>query len=172
MAGFEPRANISDCAVMGELIRTLDAGPSGRLLNEQTLNVRLYDGELRSVSLPQMLNGANTVLVGTQDGSWELLKFMAADFFLVKRRPPRSTLFPYTTLFRSALGATRGDLAAPLKDSTGAPPFRRSRLRHGLVIAQVALSLLLLVMGGLFTRTLLHLNGMKDRKSTRLNSSH
>src|SRR3712207_8592110 len=28
-----------------------------------------------------------------------------AFFFLMIRRPPRSTLFPYTTLFRSALGA-------------------------------------------------------------------
>src|SRR5215475_54267 len=28
-------------------------------------------------------------------------------FFLMIRRPPRSTLFPYTTLFRSALGGGR-----------------------------------------------------------------
>src|SRR5258705_5060083 len=28
-------------------------------------------------------------------------------FFLMIRRPPRSTLFPYTTLFRSGLGALR-----------------------------------------------------------------
>src|SRR5690348_17450121 len=28
-------------------------------------------------------------------------------FFLMKRRPPRSTLFPYTTLFRSAENAGR-----------------------------------------------------------------
>src|SRR2546421_3595042 len=28
-------------------------------------------------------------------------------FFLMIRRPPRSTLFPYTTLFRSPLGAPR-----------------------------------------------------------------
>src|SRR2546422_3044908 len=37
-------------------------------------------------------------------------------FFLMIRRPPRSTLFPYTTLFRSHFGA-RGDEyrdAAPL----------------------------------------------------------
>src|SRR3712207_7196202 len=27
-------------------------------------------------------------------------------FFLMIRRPPRSTLFPYTTLFRSAIGNT------------------------------------------------------------------
>src|SRR5438067_3168439 len=29
-------------------------------------------------------------------------------FFLLIRRPPRSTLFPYTTLFRSPLGVGRG----------------------------------------------------------------
>src|SRR5438477_1835014 len=29
-------------------------------------------------------------------------------FFLMIRRPPRSTLFPYTTLFRSAAAAGRG----------------------------------------------------------------
>src|SRR3990170_4093936 len=28
-------------------------------------------------------------------------------FFLMIRRPPRSTLFPYTTLFRSRIGTTR-----------------------------------------------------------------
>src|SRR5947199_8997182 len=31
-------------------------------------------------------------------------------FFLVIRRPPRSTLFPYTTLFRSAVGDRIGRL--------------------------------------------------------------
>src|SRR2546430_10690772 len=31
-------------------------------------------------------------------------------FFLMIRRPPRSTLFPYTTLFRSALQLLRRDL--------------------------------------------------------------
>src|SRR4028118_1922991 len=30
-------------------------------------------------------------------------------FFLMIRRPPRSTLFPYTTLFRSAAGARSAD---------------------------------------------------------------
>jgi len=31
-------------------------------------------------------------------------------FFLMIRRPPRSTLFPYTTLFRSAVSAKTGRL--------------------------------------------------------------
>src|SRR3990167_2061737 len=33
-------------------------------------------------------------------------------FFLMKRRPPRSTLFPYTTLFRSCLALHWADYAA------------------------------------------------------------
>src|SRR3712207_7811529 len=43
-------------------------------------------------------------------------------FFLMIRRPPRSTLFPYTTLFRSARSSAR--LAA----GTGAMPNRRGSL--------------------------------------------
>src|SRR5258708_19130998 len=35
-----------------------------------------------------------------------------AFFFLMIRRPPRSTLFPYTTLFRSVRGAAREILTA------------------------------------------------------------
>src|SRR5574342_791089 len=37
-----------------------------------------------------------------------LLKLVIFFFFLMIRRPPRSTLFPYTTLFRSAALAARG----------------------------------------------------------------
>src|SRR2546422_6082428 len=61
------------------------------------------------------------------------------------RRPPRSTLFPYTTLFRS-----------PLRDP-GAPAGRPlSRARDVLAGA-----------GGAADPEIL-----RDRKSTRLNSSH
>src|SRR5437868_15452055 len=35
-----------------------------------------------------------------------LLLFFLSFFFLMIRRPPRSTLFPYTTLFRSGSGRT------------------------------------------------------------------
>src|SRR5437868_15007731 len=56
-------------------------------------------------------------------------------FFLMIRRPPRSTLFPYTTLFRS----------------------------HGLCDAAIP-HLTRPPMGSL--------SGQRDRKSTRLNSSH
>src|SRR5258707_7339795 len=48
-------------------------------------------------------------------------------FFLMIRRPPRSTLFPYTTLFRSSDGQTRrpGDL--PPRHPPAPPPRRPPR---------------------------------------------
>src|SRR5256885_15906342 len=56
-------------------------------------------------------------------------------FFLMIRRPPRSTLFPYTTLFRSCLLTLSG---------------------HSASVTGCAWSP----------------DGRRDRKSTRLNSSH
>src|SRR5256885_12242011 len=74
------------------------------------------------------------------------------------RRPPRSTLFPYTTLFRSRMGERPGEhehaedrerpehdplgRPAPLKANQGERPQERSERER------------------------------QDRKSTRLNSSH
>src|ERR1039457_1778581 len=48
---------------------------------------------------------------------------MPAFFFLMIRRPPRSTLFPYTTLFRSIgqLGERAGSLSARAAGWTGLP---------------------------------------------------
>src|SRR6267154_4699175 len=65
-------------------------------------------------------------------------------FFLMIRRPPRSTLFPYTTLFRSSKPA--GCAAQPLE---GKAPGR----------SEAFAKLTALSLG-------------PDRKSTRLNSSH
>src|SRR2546421_2024786 len=77
------------------------------------------------------------------------------------RRPPRSTLFPYTTLFRSYLQAGLDVVAAAHEQvhaaGHGSGPERR---RHG----------------DLDPRALRHRWGAageaEDRKSTRLNSSH
>src|SRR2546426_10654693 len=65
-------------------------------------------------------------------------------FFLMIRRPPRSTLFPYTTLFRS-------------------------RLAHGHELYRAAAG----CVDALFARDPRARRGhLVDRKSTRLNSSH
>src|SRR3712207_9376969 len=74
-------------------------------------------------------------------------------FFLMIRRPPRSALFPYTTLFRSLCGRAGGgwngnprnlNMLGDLADWVDAMYFQKA----GLAVLQA------------------------DRKSTRLNSSH
>src|SRR5256885_12084040 len=72
-------------------------------------------------------------------------------FFLMIRRPPRSTLFPYTTLFRSLLGH----------------PARESGARNGRDVELVLRGDLAHERRGSATQPFLG-----DRKSTRLNSSH
>src|SRR5258708_22032718 len=52
---------------------------------------------------------------------------MVIFFFLMIRRPPRSTLFPYTTLFRSAAGRGRRRVAQALARDLCAARGRRDR---------------------------------------------
>src|SRR3712207_8164852 len=81
-------------------------------------------------------------------------------FFLMIRRPPRSTLFPYTTLFRSR--PPRGGHRRLVRGLAGRRPARDGRLtvdpptEHTENGDTVSIG----------TQTL------PDRKSTRLNSSH
>lgn len=53
-----------------------------------------------------------------------------------------------------ALQVTRADLTPVLKEGGRGSGFRRSRLRAGLVVAQVALSVMLVIGAGLFVRSL------------------
>src|SRR5256885_3344196 len=77
------------------------------------------------------------------------------------RRPPRSTLFPYTTLFRSLIGADDDgmDFLQPVQDV--AIELRHPHLRQPLVIFEA-------VEGPQYVAQRIP----EDRKSTRLNSSH
>src|SRR6266705_6807382 len=57
-------------------------------------------------------------------------------FFLMIRRPPRSTLFPYTTLFRPHLGArARGLRAQSAARGVRGRQGRRRRLQAGALVA-------------------------------------
>src|SRR3712207_9179331 len=81
-------------------------------------------------------------------------------FFLMIRRPPRSTLFPYTTLFRSkrvtlalervgrvweeahALNEAARDAAFELVQSNRATPLREPRLREARSSTEEAVALI------------------------------
>src|SRR5438445_5281195 len=80
------------------------------------------------------------------------------------RHPPSSTLFPYTTLFRSVV------LPAP-------PAIEMDWELKKLLLPVLVPSLLLMdapeiVMSSVGSRPLSGSSTMRDRKSTRLNSSH
>src|SRR3712207_8060260 len=82
------------------------------------------------------------------------------------RRPPRSTLFPYTTLFRSGLDVLlRGDLG-DLPDAL--------RVEDVVRIEHVEVRLLEVVDRDVFQHVAVQVlaDHLEDRKSTRLNSSH
>src|SRR3712207_7150222 len=82
------------------------------------------------------------------------------------RRPPRSTLFPYTTLFRSWFVLDREAVTFFLRSASATFPGRKLLEVQGVTS------------GPLYERlkgNLLDLDGddhRRDRKSTRLNSSH
>src|SRR3989442_11565583 len=82
-------------------------------------------------------------------------------FFLMIRRPPRSTLFPYTTLFRSHARLHRDARAPDHPRERVAPevvgPERIGQARRFADLAPVCLD---------------GVGRGEDRKSTRLNSSH
>src|SRR2546426_6504933 len=73
-----------------------------------------------------------------------LYSLLCSFFFLMIRRPPRSTLFPYTTLFRSPSVAGQSMMVAFAEMERGA----------ALIASAIFWAL------------------VRDRKSTRLNSSH
>src|SRR3712207_6952269 len=88
--------------------------------------------------------------------SLTLFSYMAL-FFLMIRRPPRSTLFPYTTLFRSLHHHHAAEQQAELE-----PGHRERRIdgiAQGVSQQHRAIGEALGASGA-------------DRKSTRLNSSH
>src|SRR2546422_6022228 len=68
------------------------------------------------------------------------------------RRPPRSTLFPYTTLFRSQRFLRGLEALLAICVSTNVPLLDPNAVRRSGVSVQIMLG--------------------RDRKSTRLNSSH
>src|SRR3712207_6899108 len=88
-------------------------------------------------------------------------------FFLMIRRPPRSTLFPYTTLFRSAAPDVRDAVVGGGRVVEEEARVARVVRCHGDA-QQPALTGRLRLRDGVDGPS----RPARDRKSTRLNSSH
>src|SRR5205807_9139798 len=90
-------------------------------------------------------------------------------FFLLIRPPPTSTLFPYTTLFRSLRSQYRSGGKRSHYEAAASPHITTTSSNHrsrGLIAIVLAQPV------DLFT-ALGDVRGVsRDRKSTRLNSSH
>src|SRR3712207_8843330 len=84
------------------------------------------------------------------------------------RRPPRSTLFPYTTLFRSLKGHEEEVLARFASDADYADRFRLAfpGEPNPITMPNIVKAI------ASFERVIVSADSPLDRKSTRLNSSH
>src|SRR5205085_11636479 len=94
----------------------------------------------------------------------ELLFLFRSLFFSMLRRPPTSTLFPYTTLFRSPTRTTSATSATgcSLPPTGPSPPWSRTWRRAGCSTTRCCCAW---ASSG-------ERRASTDRKSTRLNSSH
>lgn len=101
--GFTQRTQIDRPATMGRLDVAAPLGRSGLIDRASRLRVRLHGGSLQSVTIADMLGGANACAIESAAG-WEVLQFAAADEIA-------TGLWELTDLLRGQLG-TEDALAA------------------------------------------------------------
>src|SRR5437899_7949940 len=88
---------------------------------------------------------------------------------------PRPMLFPYTTLFRSLVTGLYSAVQRKLSPANSDSPIRRRRTSLGILSNALAVNAVPAVRNSPMPdrrRAVLELASIRDRKSTRLNSSH
>ena len=150
----------------------------GRALQRRReIAVRLALGVSRTRLLTQLLTeslvlaalgGAVGVIVAQWAGAVLRAQFIPDDTGMSVLGDGRTMLFAGTivivvgilTGLAPALHLRRGDVSAALKSGEREGTFQRSRTRTALLVAQAALSVVLLVAAGLFVRSLLNVRGL------------
>src|SRR5690348_17475029 len=87
------------------------------------------------------------------------------------RRPPRSTLFPYTTLFRSANEMTMTDTPQQSDQPVVTAEIDLKQIMQ-MIPHRYPFLMIDKVINVVRGRSAVGVKGVTDRKSTRLNSSH
>src|SRR5688572_32714431 len=87
-------------------------------------------------------------------------------FFLMIRRPPRSTLFPYTTLFRSCAAAERPALPVHMESAGSCDHLRAPAIRSEEHTSELQSQ------SNLVCRLLLEKKKTKNTKNKSINFSH
>jgi hypothetical protein len=77
--GFSFRTMIGKPASLGRLVAALTPGFEGRVDRTGSILVELFDAQVASVSMLQLLNGANAAAVRSATGAWEILQFRTAE---------------------------------------------------------------------------------------------
>jgi hypothetical protein len=98
-SGFVQRASVGVAATVGRLVDALGPGFEGRIDRTGTITVKLFDGELASVSRLQLLNGANVAAIRSAIDVWELVQFETAEEYAAGE-------WLLTRLLRGQLGTT------------------------------------------------------------------
>lgn len=131
--GYVDRTAIAHPAVIGVLEAGLSFAPSGRIDRVNTVQLRLIDGELSSISHLQVLNDANALAVQASNGAWEILQFETA----VETAPSSWRL---TGLLRGQLGT---EDAASVGSTVGAYAvlLDESVESAGLLASEIGLTL-------------------------------
>ncbi|MCA1591411.1 MAG: ABC transporter permease [Acidobacteria bacterium] len=171
-------------AVVGLVLAVACANIAGLLLARATsrrreIAIRLALGASRARLMRQLLT--ESLLLSLVGGALGILVALWATDLLLKFRPPfgvtlaldlglDARVLGFTLLtaiitglafgLAPAVQATKPELVPALKDEGAAGGYRRSRLRSLLVVAQVAVSLLLLIGSGLFLRSLMNANAI------------
>ena len=172
-------------AVAGLVLLIASTNVAGMLLARATarrreIAVRLALGASRGQLIAQLVVESLLVFAAAGAAGLLLARWLVAGLMALVPRLPVQLLFDPQIDWRvlsftlavslvtgvvagvvPALQSTRPELVPALKSDTGGTGTRqRQRLRSGLLVTQIAFSMLLLIVAGLFARTLAHARGI------------
>ncbi|HEY4193847.1 MAG TPA: glycoside hydrolase/phage tail family protein [Mesorhizobium sp.] len=77
--GFAFRSSLGKAASLGRLASALEPGFTGRIDRQGEILVELFDAQATSISMLQLLNGANAAAIRSASGAWEIIQFSDAE---------------------------------------------------------------------------------------------